>query len=69
MCRYRWPSSPIATNRKGELFGKERLEGTLNGSSQHAPEHIVNNIWNRIENFSAGTEAVDDMTCLVLRRR
>ena len=58
-----------ATNRKGELFGKERLEGTLNGSSQHAPEHIVNNIWNRIENFSAGTEAVDDMTCLVLRRR
>ena len=23
-----------ATNRKGELFGKKRLEGTLNGSSR-----------------------------------
>ena len=58
-----------ATNRKGELFGKKRLEGTLNGSSRHAPEHIVNNTWNQIGNFSAGTAAFDDMTCLVLRRR
>ena len=57
-----------ATNRKGELFGKKRLEGTLNGSSRHAPEHIVNNTWNQIGNFSAGTAAFDDMTCLVLRR-
>ena len=58
-----------ATNRNGELFGKERLEGTLNGSSRQSPEHIVNNVWDRIGNFSAGTAATDDMTCLVLRRR
>ena len=58
-----------ATNRKGELFGKKRLEGTLNGSSRQAPEQIVKNIWSRIGNFSAGTAADDDMTCLVLRRR
>ena len=58
-----------ATNRKGELFGKKRLEGTLNGCSRQAPEHIVNTIWDRIGNFSAGTAADDDMTCLVLRRR
>ena len=53
----------------GELFGKERLEGTLDGSSRQSPEHIVNNVWDRIGNFSAGTAADDDMTCLVLRRR
>ncbi len=58
-----------AMNRNGELFGKERLEGTLNGSSRQSPEHIVNNVWDRIGNFSAGTAATDDMTCLVLRRR
>ena len=58
-----------ATNGNGELFGKERLEGTLDGSSRQSPEHIVNNVWDRIGNFSAGTAAADDMTCLVLRRR
>ena len=58
-----------ATDRNGELFGKERLEGTLHGSSRQSPEHIVDNIWNRIGNFSDGTAADDDMTCLVLRRR
>ena len=58
-----------ATDRNGELFGKERLEGTLHGSSRQSPEHIADNIWNRIGDFSAGTAADDDMTCLVLRRR
>ena len=58
-----------ATDRNGELFGKERLEGTLHGSSRQSPEHIVDNIWNRIGDFSAGTAADDDMTYLVLRRR
>ncbi|MCY4588173.1 MAG: SpoIIE family protein phosphatase [Bryobacterales bacterium] len=58
-----------ATNRKGELFGKERLEGTLNGSAERSPEDIVNHVWSEIGNFSAGTAAADDMTCLVLHRR
>ena len=58
-----------ATNRKGELFGKERLEGTLNGSAGRSPEDIVNHVWSEIGNFSAGTAAADDMTCLVLHRR
>ena len=58
-----------ATNRKGELFGKERLEGTLNGSAGRSPEDIVNHVWSEIGDFSAGTAAADDMTCLVLHRR
>ena len=58
-----------ATNRAGELFGKERLEGALDGSARRSPEGIVNHVWAEIGSFSAGTAAADDMTCLVLHRR
>ena len=58
-----------ATNREGELFGKQRLEGTLDGSAGRSPEDIVNHVWAEIGSFSAGTAAADDMTCLVLYRR
>ncbi len=58
-----------ATNRNGNLFGKERLEAALDDSSRRSPEEIVNHVWNRIGDFAAATEAADDMTCLVLRRR
>ena len=58
-----------ATNLNGELFGKERLEGTLDGSAGRSPEDIVNHVWAEIGSFSTGTAAADDMTCLVLHRR
>ncbi len=58
-----------ATNLDGELFGKERLEGALDGSAGRSPEGIVNHVWAEIGSFSAGTAAADDMTCLVLYRR
>ena len=58
-----------ATNLDGELFGKERLEGTLDGSAGRLPEDIVNHVWAELGSFSAGTKAADDMTCLVLHRR
>ena len=53
----------------GELFGKERLEETLDGASARSPEEIVGHVWREIEAYSAGAPAADDMTCLVLRRR
>ena len=58
-----------ATNLDGGLFGKERLEGTLDGSAGQSPEDIVNHVWAEIGSFSAGAAAADDMTCLVLYRR
>ncbi|MYD86504.1 MAG: SpoIIE family protein phosphatase, partial [Acidobacteria bacterium] len=58
-----------AVNLTGELFGKERLEGTLDGASARSPEEIVDHVWSEIGTYSAGAPAADDMTCLVLRRR
>ena len=58
-----------ATNPAEELFGKKRLEATLDGSVARSPEQIVDHVWAEIESFSAGTAAADDMTCLVLHRR
>ena len=57
-----------AVNREGELFGKERLEATLDGAAGRSPEQIVDHAWASIATFSAGAPAADDMTCLVLRR-
>ncbi len=58
-----------AVNLSGELFGKERLETTLDGASARSPEQIVDHVWSEILSYSAGASAADDMTCLVLRRR
>ena len=58
-----------AVNLSGELFGKERLEATLDGASARSPEQIVDHVWSEILRYSAGASAADDMTCLVLRRR
>ena len=57
-----------AVNHEGELFGKERLEATLDGAAGRSPEQIVDHAWASIATFSAGAPAADDMTCLVLRR-
>ena len=58
-----------AVNLDGALFGKERLEETLDGASRRSTAEIVNHCWNEIGSFSTGAAAADDMTCLVLRRR
>ena len=58
-----------AVNLSGDLFGKERLEATLDGASSRSPEEIVDHVWSEIHGYSAGAPAADDMTCLVLRRR
>ena len=58
-----------AVNLSGTLFGKERLEATLDGASRRSPSEIVDHAWREIGDFSTGAAAADDMTCLVLRRR
>ena len=58
-----------AVDLGGTLFGKERLEATLDGASQRSTSEIVDHCWNEIGAFSTGAPAADDMTCLVLRRR
>ena len=58
-----------AVNLSGTLFGKERLEATLDGAARRSPAEIVAHAWREIGDFSTGAAAADDMTCLVLRRR
>ncbi len=58
-----------AVNLGGALFGKDRLEGTLDGASRRSPAETVDHVWREIGSFSTGAAAADDMTCLVLRRR
>lgn len=56
-------------NIEGEIFGRERLEETIDGTSGDSPEDIVNQVWTTIGSFATGAPAADDMTCLVLHRR
>ena len=58
-----------AVDLSGTLFGKERLEATLDGASRRPTAEIVDHVWSEIGTFSTGAAAADDMTCLVLRRR
>ena len=58
-----------AVDLNGTLFGKERLEATLDGTSRRSPAETVDHIWSEIGSFSTGAAAADDMTCLLLRRR
>ena len=58
-----------AVDLSGALFGKERLEATLDGASQRSTAEIVDRVWSEIGTYSTGAPAADDMTCLVLRRR
>lgn len=56
-------------NLDGDLYGKERLEKSLDFVSMQMPEDIVNHVWTDIGSFSVGTAPADDMTCLVLHRK
>ncbi|MDE2833487.1 MAG: SpoIIE family protein phosphatase [Bacteroidota bacterium] len=56
-------------NTQGELYGKHRLEQILDEIGTQTPHDIVEGVWSNIAEFSAGTAAADDMTCLVLHRK
>ena len=56
-------------NVQGELYGKHRLEETLDEVGTYEPHEIVEEIWDSIITFSAGVAAADDMTCLALHRK
>ncbi len=58
-----------AVNLDGTLFGKDRLEASLDGAAQRSPAEIVDHVWSEIGDFSTGAAAADDMTCLVIRHR
>ena len=56
-------------NLTGELFGKSRLEASIDEVPDRLPQTIVDKVWSDILTFSAGTPPADDMTCLALHRK
>jgi PAS domain S-box-containing protein len=57
-----------AMNKAEEEFGLERLTGLVCNNFEKSSEEISNIIIKEINIFSAGTEQMDDMTLLVLKR-
>lgn len=56
-------------NLSGEIYGRERLEHSLDEAATTDPAKIMNYVWDEIIQFSHGTAAADDRTCLVLYRK
>ncbi len=56
-------------NVTGKIYGKDRLESSLDDAPNFDPIEIMNHVWDNIIDFSRGTAAADDRTCLVLHRK
>jgi sigma-B regulation protein RsbU (phosphoserine phosphatase) len=56
-----------ARNRKGELFGRGRLEKLIAECSGESAAHVVDSIFKAVAEHSAGVETFDDQTVVVIR--
>lgn len=56
-------------NLGGEIYGRTRLEHSLDDAPDSDPTEVMNYVWEDISKFSHGTAAADDRTCLVLYRK
>jgi sigma-B regulation protein RsbU (phosphoserine phosphatase) len=56
-----------ATNRKGELFGRHRLEKIVAKNSSATPDALVKTIFKAVAEHASGVEAFDDQTVVVIR--
>lgn len=58
-----------ARNRKGELFGRGRVEEIVAGCDQKSAECVVNSLFEAVAEHSAGVETFDDQTVVAIRVR
>jgi serine phosphatase RsbU (regulator of sigma subunit) len=56
-----------AMNPTNEEFGKERLETLLDGASTLPAVDLLKRIYAEVDEFAAGEDQADDITCLTLR--
>jgi sigma-B regulation protein RsbU (phosphoserine phosphatase) len=56
-----------ATNAENELFGTDRMLDALNKDPDAAPEQILENVMDGINEFVQGAEQFDDITMLSLK--
>jgi sigma-B regulation protein RsbU (phosphoserine phosphatase) len=58
-----------ARNRKGELFGRGRLEAIITENAASTAEQVVDAIFKAVADHSAGVETFDDQTVVAIRVR
>lgn len=58
-----------ARNRKGELFGRGRVEEIVAGCAQKSADCVVNSLFEAVAEHSAGVETFDDQTVVAIRVR
>jgi sigma-B regulation protein RsbU (phosphoserine phosphatase) len=56
-----------ARNRKGELFGRGRVEKLIGECSEESAARVVDSIFKAVAEHSAGVETFDDQTVVVIR--
>src|SRR5579884_1887896 len=56
-----------ATNRKGELFGRTRLEKIISDCSSQSAESMVKSIFKAASEHAAGVETFDDQTVVAIK--
>ncbi|WP_047495716.1 PP2C family protein-serine/threonine phosphatase [Terriglobus sp. TAA 43] len=52
----------------GEQFGLERLEQAVRKARDLAPEEIIAELYHAVKHFAGGTEQIDDLTAVVIKR-
>ena len=56
-----------ARNRRGELFGRSRVEEIVAGCSTKSADCVVNNIFKAVSEHAAGVETFDDQTVVAIK--
>jgi phosphoserine phosphatase RsbU/P len=56
-----------AANRAGDLFGRERLQSVVTENCQASADELVKAIFQAVSDHTAGADAFDDQTVVVLR--
>ena len=58
---------PEATNGAEEMFGEDRLVGTLNQNAEEGPEALIRRVRGAVDRFADHSQQVDDITMLCLK--
>ena len=58
---------PEATDAATEMFGEERLTGTLNQDADAGPEELIHRMRDEVNRFANGAPQFDDITMLCLK--
>jgi sigma-B regulation protein RsbU (phosphoserine phosphatase) len=57
---------PEATNKKGEMFGTDRMIDALNKNADAVPEKLLKNVRKAVDGFVKDAEQFDDLTMLCM---